>query len=320
MPQGKNSKNQETNFIDIDKGEAHETTENDPMGSQVLRNSQSFLPSLLLTNLRGFGKPGESDKPEYLETVLSLNDVDLTVLTETWATKDTLSDLNFEGYTIFHSIRQNCKRPSGGISILVKKSLQAVRLNINVPSHFEVMYDLVRPKWLPRNISNIVVCGAYYPGSTSKYAPPQEDLIIHLTETLHDFYNKYANPLIMLAGDFNDLKIVDLCESCSLKQVVNVPTRNNAILDLIMTNLDNKWYKDPISLPSISNSDHLCVLYVPKEYVKPETKKEKICIRKFKKSALIAFGAWLVNHDWSPIFEMKDVDKKLHISQQLPGL
>ena len=87
-----------------------------------------------------------------------------------------------------------------------------------------------------------------------------------------------------------------------------------------MTNLDNKWYKDPISLPSISNSDHLCVLYVPKEYVKPETKKEKICIREFKKSALIAFGAWLVNHDWSPLFEMKDVDKKLHISQQLPGL
>ena len=203
MPRG-------TDTIDTSLDETHETTENDPMGSQDFQNSRSFLPSLLLTNLRGFGKPGESDKPEYLESVLDLNNVDVTVLTETWATNDTLSDLNFEGYTMFHSTRQKCKRPSGGISILVRKSLQAVRLNISVPSHLEVMYVSIRPKWLPRNISNIVVCGAYYPGSTSKYAPPQEDLIIHLTETLNKFYNKYANPLIMLAGDFNDLKIIDL--------------------------------------------------------------------------------------------------------------
>ena len=42
-----------------------------------------------------------------------------------------------------------------------------------------------------------------------------------------------------------------------------------------MTNLDNQLYEDPITLPSISNSDHLCVLYVPKNYVKPEITKKK---------------------------------------------
>ena len=87
---------------------------------------------------------------------------------------------------------------------------------------------------------------------------------MHLIESIQGFYNKYTNPLILLLGDFNDLKTIDICESCSLKQVVDVPTRNNAILDLIMTNLDNQLYEDPITLPSISNSDHLCVLYVPK--------------------------------------------------------
>ena len=63
------------------------------------------------------------------------------------------------------------------------------------------MYVSIRPKWLPRTISNTVVCWAYYPGRTSKHAHPQEDLIIHLTETINKFYNKYANPLIMLAGN-----------------------------------------------------------------------------------------------------------------------
>ena len=133
---------------------------------------------------------------------------------------------------------------------------------------------------------------------------------MHLTESILELYNRYANPLILLLGDFNDLKITDICESCSLKQVVNVPTRMNAILDLIMTNLDNQWYEDPITLPSISNSDHLCVLYFPKMYVKPVVTKEKIMIRVFKKSAMIEFGSWIVNYDWTPLFEINDADKK----------
>ena len=31
-------------------------------------------------------------------------------------------------------------------------------------------------------------------------------------------------------GDFNDLRIYEICDACKLKQVVNVPTRNKAIL------------------------------------------------------------------------------------------
>ena len=269
------------------------------------------MPSFLLTNLRGFGKTGETEKPEYLEEVLSSNFVDVAVLTETWATDSTLSDLDFKDYTMFHSIRRNCKRPSGGVSVFVKKFITATKLNVNVPSHLEVMYISIRPKWLPRSYSNIVICAVYYPGSTSKYAPPQEDLVLHLTENIQGFYNKYSNPLILLLGDFNDLKILDICESCSLKQVVNVPTQNNAILDLIMTNIDNQLYENPITLPSISTSDHLCVFYVPRNYSKPKITKKTIMIREFKKSAIIEFAAWLINHDWSPLYEISDVDQKI---------
>ena len=233
------------------------------------------------------------------------------MLTETWATDDTISDLDFEEYTMFHSIRRKCKKPSGGVSVFIKSGIPANEISINVPGHLEVIYISIRPKWLPRSFSNIVICGVYYPGSSSKYAPPQEDLVMHLIESIQGFYNKYTNPLILLLGDFNDLKTIDICESCSLKQVVDVPTRNNAILDLIMTNLDNQLYEDPITLPSISNSDHLCVLYVPKNYVKPEITKKKIMIREFKKSAMIEFGSWIVNFDWTPLFEINDVNQKI---------
>ena len=118
--------------------------------------------------------------------------------------------------------------------------------------------------------------------------------------------------VILLMGDFNDLKVHDICESCQLKQVVKVPTRKDAILDLIMMNHNNNMYSDPVTLPSIGGSDHLCVLLNPK---KKKITKEKIMMRKFKKSALISFGNWLTRFDWSELFSLSDVnDKVLYFS------
>ena len=34
-------------------------------------------------------------------------------------------------------------------------------------------------------------------------------------------------------------------------------------------------------------------------------------IREFKKSAIIEFAAWLINHNWSPLYEISDVDQKI---------
>ena len=44
-------------------------------------------------------------------------------------------------------------------------------------------------------------------------------------------------------GDFNDLNIDEICDACALKQVVKVPTRKDATLDLILTNKSNTLYK-----------------------------------------------------------------------------
>ena len=111
-------------------------------------------------------------------------------------------------------------------------------------------------------------------------------------------------------GDFNDLKVDDICDACNLHQIVKVPTRKNAILDLILTNTSNNFYKEPISLPSIGSSDHLCVLYEP-ILGKVQAPKEKKYIRKFKKSAMIQFGAWITTFDWSTLLNIHDVNEKV---------
>ena len=49
--------------------------------------------------------------------------------------------------------------------------------------------------------------------------------------------NKHPDHGMVLLGDFNDFDCSNLVSHHSLKQVVQQPTRNSAILDLILTNM-----------------------------------------------------------------------------------
>ena len=122
---------------ETNKSVSHRDTNELPVELQFVQQVKSFsksdrsdqhpyeLPSILLTNLQSFGKPGKTDKTTELELVLDLNDIDIAVCTETWATDATLKNLEFDEYNMFHSIRNNCSRASGGLSIFVKNTIPA---------------------------------------------------------------------------------------------------------------------------------------------------------------------------------------------------
>ena len=244
--------------------------------------------------------------------MLEQNNIDIACLTETWLTESNEDRMHFNNYICFNLVRKNVLRASGGVSILVKEGLPTNNLNINVPEHIECMWLSLRPKKLPRSISIIIVACLYYPGTTSEYAPSQEDIIFYLTETVSLLSNEYEEPLFLIMGDLNDLRIDEICDTCRLHQIVKVPTRNNAILDKILTNTNNEFYNEPISLTKIGGGDHFSVLYKPLVHKKVNPiKKEKITIRKFKQSAIIEFGAWLVKFDWSVLLNISNVNQKI---------
>ena len=264
-----------------------------------------------MSNIQSFGNSEDTDKITEIEAVLDHNNIDIACLTETWLNENTKDQIAINDYVNFHTIRKNVLRSSGGVSILVKENIPANLVDIKIPEHLETLWVSIRPKWLPRSISNIVVAGVYYPGSNSEYAPNKEDIILHITESVHHLYNKYAKPLFVIMGDFNDLKIDEIRDACALKQVVKVPTRKEATLDLILTNKGNSLYKKPITLPSIGTSDHLSVLYEPVENQKVNPEKTKTIIRKFHKSSMILFGAWLISFDWSFLLNIHNVNIKI---------
>ena len=105
----------------------------------------------------------------------------------------------------------------------------------------------------------------YYPGIKSIYAPPKEDLILHITTSVLKMKTYYANPMFLIMGDFNDLPVEEICNTCKFKQIVKKPTRKKATLDLILTNAKNYLYETPMVLPKIGVGDHNSILVKPKK-------------------------------------------------------
>ena len=95
--------------------------------------------------------------------------------------------------------------------------------------------------------------------------PPGNDdkaLLAHLTESIDYALTTYPGAGVILTGDFNQFRHIQLCNSFNLKQVVKSATRGRNILDKIFTNIF-KYYNPPVVVASIGHSDHCSVVYKP---------------------------------------------------------
>ena len=90
-----------------------------------------------------------------------------------------------------------------------------------------------------------------------------------------------------------DLEIRTLSTSQNLKQVVHQPTRESAILDLILTNLHD-LYDRPDILAPLGSSDHNIVYWPPSvdntSSHSTQGKSVKLLTRRYPRSRIDAFG------------------------------
>ena len=282
------------------------TSPSPPSHPGTTPNPRRTLPTVLLTNACCL-----TNKTDELALVLDLNHVDIAVISETWFKEDTESLGALVGFNTFTKNRN--VRDCGGVCILTKEGIPATAIPLDVPSGLEVLWASARPRWLPRQISTLVICAVYLP--TKSTTQTVQQLTDHLTTSLMLLTKKYANPLFMIMGDFNPtstpFKAASLTKPCKLKQVVNVPTRGNNTLDYIFTN-GSHWYKDPVSLPALGRSDHSTVLWVPHFYLPTKQTPKVRYIRKFPDSRLREFGTWITHHDWHEVTSSLGVDAKVN--------
>ncbi|XP_072037054.1 uncharacterized protein [Amphiura filiformis] len=252
---------------------------------------RSDFPTFTLTNAQSI-----VNKFDEFELLLDQEHIDVGVVTESWFHKD-LPDtmLSIEGYELFTKSR-NQKR-GGGVAIYVKSNIAASKIQeIAVPDELECLWVLLKPKRLPRDVSVIAVCGVYIPRDS-----PHRDLLDqHLLESMDFLHTKYPEIGFTIMGDFNRMNVNNVLKNCNLKQLVTFPTRGEATLDLIMTNISSH-FKDPIPVSALGKSDHICIIWRPTVLHIAKHCNDKRTHRPMKDSQIREFGLWIQGHDWSNV-------------------
>ena len=204
----------------------------------------------------------------------------------------------------------------GGCAIYVCQEISAKTCSDLSDPNFECLWLILRPKWLPRGVSRIVVASVYLPPSMDR-------------ERLESFYEYFyscydiiscesSDTGFIVAGDFNpcsngfDSKYLSNYCDTDLKQVVKNPTRNLNLLDLIFTNICSYYDPPEVNAP-LSTSDHYMVIWKAKVQQSAINTVKKIKFRPMPNDKLQQFGYCLSHYDWSSLFNAENVDGKVEV-------
>lgn len=230
--------------------------------------------------------------------------IDVLVVTETFL-RSSLPDtfLAIDGYCVIRRDRVVCRcrrtdcvnaHKGGGILVYIRSSMRWEVVDVA---------DNVESLWIKIETSNeshpTYVNASYHPPSSQGH-----ELIRYLCNTLRSFQSIY--PKIFIAGDFNRLDLTDVELEGGLTTLQSPPTRLNAILDLILTNRPDLVLKTSCFTPLVE-SDHRAVLMHPIRRIPPH--RYKVSFLDFCYKGFRNLNTALLNLNFSPVFEIKDVDK-----------
>ncbi|KAI8483414.1 hypothetical protein Bbelb_388770 [Branchiostoma belcheri] len=112
-----------------------------------------------------------------------------------------------------------------------------------------------------------------------------------------------------MAGDYNRLDYKPLALAHRLDQVVNTPTRGDATLDVILTNLKS-LFDTPVVTNPIGTSDHRAVWWQPRSGPHMPNKTKEVVVRPLRDSGIRALGQWITTHNWSEVLQCESVEAK----------
>lgn len=95
-----------------------------------------------------------------------------------------------------------------------------------------------------RKFSCIIIAVVYHPPGADEHSMKD-----HLFWSLRMAESKFLNCALIVSRDFNRLNVNQIERHFRPKQIVQTPTRRNAILDIILTNIDEYYNTTQISTP-----------------------------------------------------------------------
>ena len=246
------------------------------------------LPTFTVYNMRSIWS-----KINNLAEDIEERNVDISFLSEVWEKKESKKHqkgienlLEMKGISYISTPRPGTKRGGGTAIAANPVKFFLSKLNIEIPKPIEVVWGLLRPKKVVGSMSKIILCSFYSPPNSKK----NNLLIDHITFTL--------NKLKLLAIDPN------------FHQIVSLPTLNNKILDIVITDL-HRFYVEPVIINPIEvdvlgkgvPSDHSGVFVPPLDSNNTSrgTTKEVKHVRPLPESDITLFGESIKSIDWSSL-------------------
>ena len=253
------------------------------------------IPVLLNVNARSLC----TEKIDELQAVADNNSVTCVCVTETWFSDYVPTEsVSLPGYSCERRDRSN--KRGGGVACYIKESFQYDRINDLNHDTLETLWVRLTPHMLPRRFSCIVVGCVYHP-------PDADDATMrdYLITSLDNILRKYPEAGIILMGDFNRLRDNFIKSHYAYKQIVVSPTRNDAILDKIWTNM-YMVYDSPVTLSALGASDHNMVLVLPCNQSSLQTGSlQQIVTRRMGLTEKIHFADQLSRVHWEPLYRFE---------------
>lgn len=268
------------------------------------------IPSILNTNTRSV-----LSKTDELSVLFRNSDIDIAGISETWLSGTVPSSLiNIPGYNCFRHDRE--AQAGGGVLCYVKDTLPSSHLTHLECDEVESTWVLIKPTFLPRNISQILVGVIYHPPGKS------DSLTVnHILRSVDHVTSFHPETGIIILGDFNRMND-SLLKSYPFSQIVRAPTRGNAVLDKVYTNIAT-YYSDATILSPIGLSDHNVVICPPKPHHKLSHQHHPLLctVRSFDQNSRSSFAQALKAYDWSDFYRMNSCeDMTLHFYVTLQQL
>ena len=256
-------------------------------------NVTGNVPKIMIANVMSL-------VPKLIEILefINRNEICIALLTETWL-RESMADavVNFPGYTISRKDRST-NNSHGGVCAYVREAQVKFKHleGISYCDKHEVLWLYLRPSRLPRGFSCIIVAVLYHPPGSD-----QDSILDHFFLSLGRAESCYPNCGLIVAGDFNQLGVKGLEIHFRFKQIVKKPTRKDAILDYVLTNIHD-YYDAPQILPPFDLSDHNTIIVSPKKRVTSSATKKTIFIRDQRPSCKAAMVRHLSSLQWHILF------------------
>lgn len=261
------------------------------------------LPSIYIANVR-------SIKNKTDEVVIFMNNYspDVFSIIETWL-DPTIPDsfVHVDRYNVHRADRPSSKL-GGGICCYVRTELNSETIfHHSNNSNVEILIVRVSSIVLKSLIVNL-----YFPKGSSLSSVEIEACFSYIMSILDGILPTHRNYSIFFVGDFNRVNTNFLEINFSVKNVIDIPTRHDATLDLILIP-DNyvERYDDPNSFPPFGQSDHKVISVLPKECFMYD--QQWIKVMDFRRSNLEIMMNYLRNVDWVNRFKNKSLDDMCNI-------